>query len=240
MINDIKIIHTTNIGPLPGKKITAIIRAVFDHFKGKNTMYVFDGAHADNVLLQQLRNYIKEDDLSQVVVTSRSNNWDSFYSIISVDVFSSHDSIIYIKRALRDLSIPRDEAACDRLVAAVRRLPLALNKSTEYIIKQNNIRVYMIDDFIYEMQHGTLPTTPDPFIPPEDPDIDWVARLSDETERITGQISYGATDAWEKVSSGATQVGGKISDGANRAGQEISRAADHVGSSVQKFFSGFG
>lgn len=240
MVHDFKTLHTSHIGPVKGKKITESIRAVFDHFKGKNTLYIFDGANSDNVLLVQLQRYIKEDDPSKVIITSRNNNWDANFSIVSVDVFTTAEAIKYIKEALKDLSIPKEDANCKEFARQLTNLPLALKKSIDFIIKQNRERVYTMEDFIYEMKHGVLPSTPAPHIPQEDPDIDWGTQIQDETQNLGDKIGKGASEAWETVSSGANKLGGQISHGAQKAGHEISKAAEQVGSSVKHFFSGFG
>lgn len=241
MVKDFRALYNTNVGTEENKKVTEVIRGVFEHFKAKNTLYVFDEAYSDNVLLKQLNRYIREDDNSRAIVTSRSPNWENFFSIIPVDVFTKNEAITFTKLVLKDLQIPLDDLKCEELARELSYLPLALKKSTDYIIKQNSHQPYTIDDFIYELKNGKLPVTPPPEIyVPEPVPQDFLNEAKEEIEKFGQNVGKGAEEAWEKVSSGVQDVGSSISHGAQHVGHQISQAANHVGSQIKNVFSGFG
>lgn len=227
-----------------GRKITAVIRETFHYFKPRNTVFVFDAATKDNVLLLNLRTFLAGNEKSLVVVTSRDEGWNQkLFAEIKLEGLTKVEAVKYVKMALKDLDIPTDEATCELLAEKLKYLPLALNKSTGHILKKNAAGVkYTIADFIRQLDSGDDEEEVPPPPPVEDEIVEenLAEQIREETERIGEQVASGASEAWEKVSSGAKDVAKQVSHGANVAAKEISNAAKSVGHEVKRIFSGFG
>lgn len=244
VVDDLKKLATQVGVSLEGKKITQVVREIFHFFKDRKALFIFDAARADNVLLKHLKSFISDETNTKILITSRDLTWDkSIFNPYYLGSFSTSEAVKYIKIALKDLDIPTDETHCEKLAKSLENLPLALKKSTDYIIKQNSGgHKYTIDDFVKQLSGQDILSTPAP--QPADVDVeieqDVVQQIKDETEKIGDKIASEATQAWEKVSEGASHIGSQISQGAQTAGREIASAAKSAGHEVKKFFSGFG
>lgn len=244
LINSFKDLAVDVGKSLEGKSVTAVLRDTFDFFKNRQSIFVLDHASSDNIIIKNLNSLMGRSKRTQILVTSRDDDWDETYRTIKLDPFSKDNSLEYIKVVLRkEINMSVLDATGERLAALLRNLPLALRKATGYIIHKNTIGIdaeYTVEDYIEDLKRKQVEievTTAKPA--PSDTEVDEgiMEKIEQEGKRIGDQISDGAKEAWEKISDESSRVGTSIANEAERTGKRISNEAARFEEKVRDFFS---
>lgn len=248
LISDFKDLAVQIGKTLEAKTLTSVLRETFDFFRNRKTLFILDHASSDNLIVQNLKRFMKDSKAMQIIVTSRDEDWGEEYKILKLKNFQKENSIEYIKKVLKkEIDLTVIDSSADKLSDLVKNLPIALKEATAYIIRKNTVVVshlYTVDDYIRDYINFELPqqTTTTTQKVPTDTEFEetLVDKLEQEGQRIGNQISSGAKETWEKISDESTRIGGQITGEAARAGERISGEAARVEEQVRNFFSGWG
>lgn len=222
-IDAMKDLATTVGINIENKNPTSIIQSVFEHFKNRKTLFIFDNAGDDNVLVNNLPVWIGSNPkFIRVIVTSRSENWDeNKFKKIKINAFTPEESKEYIKSAIsKEITIVTDDESCGKLAELLHNIPLALSGAVKDIIKHNSLspdKVYTITDFIDSFNKKPIETTV-------------ITEVRGPTpEELEDAVS-------NKIKEEVQRVGDQITDEAKRFGHSVDKEFRRARDKVKKWF----
>lgn len=133
-------------------KITSIIFYVLRYFEKKNTLLVFDGAQIDNVIIQELRYFYINNNLINVIITSKDSKcWGPEFYVMDLKTLSSMESILYMQNCFRLLQTYVAYQQYEELIRTLRSIPKALNVTCQYFLQEKVKDNFKIENFIKDV-----------------------------------------------------------------------------------------
>lgn len=136
------------------KDILSIARDVYAYFSNRKSLFIFDNAESNREIVSILPHFSIKSKNPYVIITSRNQNWDDI-NVLSLDVFTKEEAMMFIKNALCINSYFENDDA-DDLADILLYNPLALRQAVSYINKKNHIldglQKYSTKDYIREYQ----------------------------------------------------------------------------------------
>lgn len=138
-----------------GKVPSEILEEVFDFFKNKKALFIFDGAGKFYVL-NNIKKFVPESSGIKILITSRESDWNRSFKAFQLEPFSLEESLEFLTKYLH-LS-KENEVDAKTLAETLQNLPLALSKAARYIQDREG---YTLADFLKDYSGKLLnPTSP--------------------------------------------------------------------------------
>lgn len=201
---------------------TTIIKNVIEHFKSRKTLFIFDNSEEDNLIVNNLPAWVGKSKFINVIVTSRSENWDEKkFRIINVKPFTLAESTQFIKAAIaKEISLPVSDEDTKKLSELLKYIPLGLSDAVKDIIKKNSLNLgkhYTIVDFIESFNEKPIQTV----------HVTEVRAPTDE--ELEDAFSRKIDEEWRRA-------GDRITDEAKRFGTSVENEAKRFGKRLKKWF----
>ena len=132
---------------------TARVERVYDVFKGRKSLFIFDNAETMSTVSQFLPVSNPVKSTPYVIITSQVTDWSANVMLLQLDNLESYEAVCLIMNGLRSLRI--DEKDAKSLANELHCFPLALQQAVSYIKKFNRRRRFTINSYIEAFQSKT-------------------------------------------------------------------------------------
>lgn len=124
-----------------------LLPEIYQYFSNKKSLFIFDSVKNYQEFYEFLpKNLI--GNIPTILLTSRFSHWENIFPVLSLNVFTEKESIVFIKKEL-NISLPQQEEKIKILHQLLQGLPLALGQAAAYIKKQQILdNTFGIDDYI--------------------------------------------------------------------------------------------
>lgn len=112
------------------KKDNDIAQEIYDHFKDKKSLFIFDNVESSEAIKEFLP-YQSLDNKPHVLITSRYQNWEGMADKISLNVFSDEEARNFVKKELNIVTIED----IDELVSTIN-----VPKDFQLILEKDDIQ----------------------------------------------------------------------------------------------------
>nr|XP_047138998.1 uncharacterized protein LOC124814934 [Hydra vulgaris] len=148
--------------------IIAAIEKIHNYFKNENTLYIFD--NIDNESVRNFKIYISTKPKSFTLITTLWRTWSNNVNLMSLDVFSPEDALVYMKNNIKTNS---DEKLRE-LIKELGFHPFAITQAIKYI----NAHSIAIEKYLYRYRLHPVQILDDDKFPNEEESMSAVRTIN--------------------------------------------------------------
>eukprot|EP00794_Sanderia_malayensis_P009206 gene9206-10180_t len=130
-------------------KVKIIVKRVYDCFKNRKVLFIFDNAESMETIKDFLPVYWPGCESPYVLLTSRNRDWGHNVAELELDMLSRNEAIEFICKCLRDSNGNEvAEVSAGKLADKLHCFPLALQQAVSYIKKYKKRTKFEIDHYL--------------------------------------------------------------------------------------------
>ncbi|CAL8068597.1 unnamed protein product [Orchesella dallaii] len=131
------------------KHIQSILEEVYNFFKDKPCLFVFDNAESNEELKKFMPLQVAKPP--HVLITSRDRDWKFSVEMLELHEMEELEAIEFVKTGLKIEDDSQDDII-QQLVKTLQYFPLALSQAISYISQQQTLRKYEIERYLEEFK----------------------------------------------------------------------------------------